>query len=94
MGDTTVLLNTIVEAVSSELPFDGLARILWISDPAAPATLISISPTSHKPWVVTGEEVFAWLERDAARCIAYAWRRFLLTKQFSPQCGENWAGRI
>ncbi|MBB2984266.1 hypothetical protein FHX57_007396 [Paraburkholderia tropica] len=78
MSDTAALLNTVIEALSSELPFDGLARILWIGDPATPATLISISPTPHKPWVVAGEEVLAWLERGAARCTQFKLPAYML----------------
>ncbi|WP_296650000.1 Mu transposase C-terminal domain-containing protein [Paraburkholderia sp.] len=67
MIETTTLLNTVIEALSEGLPFDGLARILWIGGPAAPATLISISPTPRRPWIVEAEEVLAWLERGDAR---------------------------
>jgi putative transposase len=91
MDDTTTLLNTVIEALSDNVPFEGLARILWIGGPAAPATLISIVPTPRKLWVISGEEIRTWLERGDARCTQFRLPAYMLQveEDISPSDRES-----
>jgi len=61
------MLNSVIEALSDQLPFQGMARVLWIDEHAAVTTLITIEETPRQPWVATNEEVQTWLLRGEAR---------------------------
>ncbi|MFM0034169.1 Mu transposase C-terminal domain-containing protein [Paraburkholderia strydomiana] len=66
MDNPTAMLNTVIEALSDQVPFEGMARILWIDERAALITLITIAETPRKPWVAS-EDVQMWLLRGDAR---------------------------
>jgi hypothetical protein len=61
------MINTVIEALSDQLPFEGMARILWIDERAALTTLITIAQTPRQPWIAANEDVQAWLLRGDAR---------------------------
>ncbi|NPT62316.1 Mu transposase C-terminal domain-containing protein [Paraburkholderia elongata] len=67
MDNTTAILNTVIEALSDQLPFEGMARILWIDEHAGLTTFITIAETPRKPWIVASEDVQMWLLRGDAR---------------------------
>lgn len=67
MANTIALPNTVIEALSDQLPFEGIARILWIDEAAAKTTLITIAETPRKPWVVASEDVRMWFRRGDVR---------------------------
>lgn len=67
MSDTLPVVNCVIEAVSDALPFENLARVLWIDERASSMTLITVAETPRRPWTVASHDVRAWLLRGEAR---------------------------
>lgn len=49
MDNMISMLNTVIEALSDQLPFQGMARILWTDERAALTTLITHGFGEHAP---------------------------------------------
>ncbi|MGE8449474.1 MAG: Mu transposase C-terminal domain-containing protein [Pseudomonadales bacterium] len=68
MSDSLPVVNSVIEAVSDALPFERLARVLWIDERASSMTLITVAETPRRPWTVASQEVRAWLQRGEVWC--------------------------
>ncbi|ACC76032.1 Mu transposase C-terminal domain-containing protein [Paraburkholderia phymatum] len=89
MDDSASLLNVVVEALSDQLPFEGIARVLWVDESAAVATLITIAHTPRKPWVVSTGDLRIWLQRGDARRSQFRPPAYMLQVEEDIPAGER-----
>jgi len=89
MANTIALPNTVIEALSDQLPFEGIARILWIDEAAAKTTLITIAETPRKPWVVASEDVRMWFRRGDVRPSQFRLPAYMLQVEEDIPKGER-----
>jgi len=68
MSDTLPVVNSVIEAMIDALPFEKLARVLWVDEHASSMTFITMAETPRRPWTVATQDVRAWLQRGEIRC--------------------------
>ncbi|MBB5547587.1 Mu transposase C-terminal domain-containing protein [Paraburkholderia fungorum] len=68
MSDTLPVVNSVIEAMIDALPFEKLARVLWVDEHASSMTFITMAETPRRPWTVAIQDVRAWLQRGEIRC--------------------------
>ncbi|OJB30494.1 Mu transposase C-terminal domain-containing protein [Burkholderia ubonensis] len=89
MDKTSAAVNTVIEALADQLPFEGTARVLWSDESAGVTTLITVAQTPRKPWTVASEDVKTWLLRGEARRTQFRLPAYMLRVEEDISEGER-----